>query len=616
MNINPIYFLSGVLVLGIAAQWVAWRLRTPAIVILLAVGFGCGYFVRPDDVIDAKVLFPFVSLAVAVVLFEGGLSLKLSEVRASGGAVVRLVTVGVLITWVLASWTAWKVLEFSPSLAMVTGALLTVSGPTVILPLLRHVRPAKRIGAVVKWEGIVNDPIGAVLTALMFEFAMTGGFRGQRTIGHALAMLAVTLASGAVIGLTTALGVVQAFKRYLVPDYLQNGVVLAIVVGVYVAANQMQSEAGLVAVTVLGVALANQRTVAVKHLIEFKENLRVLLISTLFIVLASRVQLNQMTALGWPAVVFVAAVILVIRPLAVAAATWGSDLKYKERLLLAWLAPRGIVAAAVSSLFALELSQITGRDNLSGASAAMVAQANSFVAITFLVIAATVTVYGLTVGPLARWLGLSHQNPQGVLFAGAQPWVLAVAQTLFDEGIQVMVVDTNHRRISAARMAGLPANYASILSDYVREELDLAEIGRLLAVTPNDEVNDLATLQFVELFSRKDVYQLAPQEASSQRQEATPTHGRGRTLFAKGLTHDEIAKRFAQGAAIKKTQLTDDFGIDEFKLRHGASAIPLFLVSESGILRIFTADQPPTPQPGQKIIALVDKQRDVEADGG
>jgi NhaP-type Na+/H+ or K+/H+ antiporter len=602
---NPIYYLTGVLVLGIAAQWIAWRLRTPAIVILLAVGFICGVFVRPDAVVQSELLFPVVSLAVAVVLFEGGLSLKLSEVRASGGAVVRLVTVGVLVTWVLASLAAWKVLGFLPSLALVTGALLTVSGPTVILPLLRHVRPSKRIGAVIKWEGIVNDPIGAVLTALMFEFVKAGGFQGDTTLGHALAMLAVTLASGTVIGLATAWGIVQAFKRYLVPDYLQNGVVLAIVIGVFVVCNQMQHEAGLVAVTVLGVALANQRTVAVKQLIEFKENLRVLLISTLFIVLASRVQIEQMKALGWPAALFVVVVILIIRPAAVALATWGSELKREERLLLAWIAPRGIVAAAVSSLFALELLQETGSEVIP---LELVEQADQFVAIIFLVIASSVTVYGLTVGPLARWLSLSHQNPEGVLFAGAQPWVLTLAKALHEEGVRVLLVDTNHRRISAARMAGLPASYASILSEFVREELDLAEIGRLLAMTPNDEVNDLSTLQFVEHFGRKEVYQLAPQEATSQRQETVPTHGRGRILFTKGMTHDEIARRIAQGATIKKTQLTDDFGFEEFKLRHGASATPLFLITESGKLRIFSADQPTTPQPGQKVIALVDKQ--------
>jgi NhaP-type Na+/H+ or K+/H+ antiporter len=610
LEIHPVYYLTGVLALGIAAQWLAWRLRVPAIVVLLAVGFVVGSFVRPESVISPELLFPFVSLSVAVILFEGGLSLRLPELRASGVAVLRLVTVGVGVTWILAGLAAWWLLDFAPSLAAVTGALLTVSGPTVILPMLRQVRPARRVGAVIKWEGIVNDPIGAVLTALMFEIVVTGGFRGEETLGHTIAGLSLTLIAGTGLALVAAALIIQLLKRYLVPDYLQIGFVLAVVLSVFVVSNRLQSESGLVAVTILGVILANQRSVTLQHLIEFKENLRVLLISALFILLASRIELRDVADLGWAGVAFVAILLLVVRPLAVFASTVGTDLTHRERLLLAWLAPRGIVAAAVSSLFALQLAGMAGPE---GPPAEIVQQASAFVALTFLVIAATVTVYGLTVGPLARLLDLSRQNPQGVMFAGAQPWAISIAKALHDEKIYVLMVDTNHRQIAAARMAGLPVCYASIVSEYVREQLDLGDVGRLLAVTANDEVNALATLQFVERFGRREVYHLAPPETTSERKETVPTHGRGRVLFEKGLTYEKLARRFAAGATIKKTPLTEDFTFAEFRERYGPTALPMFLLSESGRLRVWTAEQPPTPQPGEKLISLIDSDSEQVA---
>ena len=546
-------------------------------------------------------MFPLISLAVGLILFEGGLSLKLSELHETGTVVLRLVSLGLVASWLLAATAAWWILEFSLPMAVLLGALLTVSGPTVILPLLRHVRPAKRISSVAKWEGIVNDPIGAVLAALVFEVVAHGGLDSEHLASDSLLSLGRAVVVGVSLGVLGAWLLRYLLKHYWIPDYLQNPVFLAVILVLFAASNLLQHESGLLTVTLLGVILANQRDVAVQHVVEFKENLRVLLISTLFIVLASRVSISRemLVSVGLPTLAFVAVLIFAIRPIAAMLATFGSDLSWRERLLLCWIHPRGIVAAAVASLFALHLG-----------STEFAQQADAFVFVTFAVIVGTVVVYGLTLGPLANWLGLSRSNPQGVLFAGASPWVREVALALQEEGYSTLLIDTNPEKIAAARMAGLPVQLASITSELVLDAMDLGEVGRLLAVTSNDEVNSLATMEFSDEFGRAGVHQLAPPETSSERYQQVPAHRRGRNLFDEIATLVALERRHAAGDEVKRTALTDDFTYDDFLQRYGETALLLFVIDDGGQLIVNSTDEDVSPEPGQKVIALV---RNVEA---
>ncbi len=593
--------LTGLLALGIAAQWVAWRLRFPSILVLLLSGFVAGRFLDTQQLISDELLFPVVSLSVAVVLFEGGLSLKLSELRESGGIVVRMVTVAILLTWILTAAAAYWLLGYAPSLAMLLGALLVVSGPTVIIPLMRHIRPAGRIGSIIRWEGIVNDPVGAVLAVLVLEAILSGGF--EHAAGDTIRGLLVTALAGSAIGLIAASLLILMLRRYWLPDYLHSSVFLATILMAHTLSNLLQPESGLVTVTVLGIVLANQKSVTVRHVIEFKENLGTLITSMLFILLASRVEPSDLLAPGWAGVAFVAVLIVLVRPLTVFLATLGSELKPKERLFLAWMAPRGIVAAAVSSLFALELTSGRGAEVLPPE---VLEQASSFASITFLVIIGTVSVYGTTAGPLANLLGLAYRDPQGIFFVGAAPWVRSLAKAVQTEGFPVLLVDTNYQNIAAARMAGLPTCYASVLSEYVHEDQEFSGIGRLLALTPNDEVNSLAVIEYAELFGRAGMYQLALPETASGRRAPGTRAIRGRTLFAPHATYEKLEKRFAEGAQLKTTKLTEDFTFKDFQVRYGTNALVLFQI-EDGKLSIRTAESTSLPQPGQKLISLVDK---------
>jgi CPA1 family monovalent cation:H+ antiporter len=360
--------------------------------------------------------------------------------------------------------------------------------------------------------------------------------------------------------------------------------------------NRLAPEAGLVTVTILGVALANQKLVPVRHVVEFKENLRVLLISCLFIVLAARIRLDDIFSLGWGGAAFLVLLILGIRPLAVFLSTIGGELSLNERIFLAFLAPRGIVAAAVSSIFALEIVHHAHAPDLSGV--------DRIVPLTFLVIVGTVTVYGLAAAPLARYLGLAVKSPQGILFAGGDNWILSVAAAFHEEGVPVLIVDTNFRHVSLARQQGLEARCASVVSEYM-EDIDLGGIGRLMAVTPNDDLNTLAVLEFAPLFGRAQVYQLPFREVAAARREAS-FQIRGRYLFDKNATHSNLSHRTSNGAQVKKTKITEEFTFEDFLERYGESAVVLGVLSETQQLAISTADAPLVPKAGQTVIALVD----------
>jgi len=607
-----VYYLAIVLALGVAAQWMAWRLRLPSILLLLAAGFALGQvrgaegqkLFDPQHFVGGPLLLAVVSLSVAVILFEGGMTLRLRELREAGQVVLRLCTIGALVTFVLAAVAVHFLVGMPWSLAAVLGAILVVTGPTVIAPLLRHVRPSRKIGSIVKWEGIVIDPIGAVLAVLVYEAAFAGG------MNEAAMGLLTTLLVGVLIGTLTAAVLVFLLKRYWIPDYLHNPLILAAVLLTFTISNHFQSESGLLTVTLLGILLANQRFVSVQHVAEFKENLQVLLISSLFVVLASLLEPQQLLQFGLGGVALLVTLILVVRPASVWLATLGTPLKRSERIFLAALAPRGIVAAAVSSVFGLEIVHAAGDDVELAEAAAQMAP------LTFLVIVGTVTAYGLAAAPLARWLKLAEPSPQGILFAGASAWVRDLAQLVQEEGYQVQLVDSNRRNVAAARLAGLPAHSANILSEYAREELELGGIGRLLAVTPNDEVNSLAAIEFIETFGRAGVYQLVPADEGQRERIATSGHLRARYLFHPKATHSELALRFNYGSHLKKTALSSEFTWDDFQRRYGESAMALLLIDEDEKLIVCTADPPAAPKPGQTVIALVEREEkpDEEVD--
>jgi len=588
--------ISDVVILGVAAQWIGWRMRVPSILLLLVFGILAGPvfgWVNPVNLLG-DLLYPVVSLAVAMILFEGGLSLSVKEFRAIGGVVAWLVTLGAAITWLIGAIAAHWILGLEWPLAVLLGAVLVVTGPTVIGPMLRFIRPTGQTSAILKWESIVIDPIGAMLAVLVFQVILESGTQPVIVVAGTVLK---TIGIGTVLGLLGALILGFCMKRDYIPDHLQNPVAVMFVVAVFTGADLLQSESGLLAVTIMGFALANQKVVSVQHIVEFKENLRVLLIAGVFILLAAHLRPADLEQIGFASFVFLLVLVLVARPASVFASTLGSKLNIKEKLFLSWMAPRGIVAAAVAAIFALRLEEVG------------FAGAEALVPQTFFVIIGTVALYGLSAPLVARRLGLAKAQPQGVLFLGGHHWVRGIAKTLQDEGYPVMLVDNSRHNISAARMAGIPAFYASIFSDNVLDRVEINGIGKLMAMTVNDDVNSLAALHFAQLFSRSQVYQLMPEDDSLL--DAHSRHLRGRILFGKGLTHAALTEWFTDEAVVKKTKLSEEYGLEELKTRYAGKVLPLFMITEGGNLQVFTADSKIKPQAGQFLISLVLPQAEV-----
>ncbi len=586
--------LSSIIILGIGAQWLAWRLKLPSILLLLLFGFIAGPlsgFLNPDELIG-DILLPIVSIAVALILFEGGLSLKIKELPKIGGALLFLLTFGVTITGVITAIAAYTILGFNWQISILLGAILVVTGPTVISPLLRHIRPKRKVADILKWEGIVIDPIGALFALLVFEAILIGGFEEASISG--LIVIGKTILFGSLVGFSFGWLLIILIKRFWIPDFLQETVTLSLVVGAFVCSNFFQHESGLFATTLMGIAMANQKQVTVKRILEFKENLSVLIISFLFIILSARLDLTVFKNLSYTSLLFLLVLILIARPLAVFVSTIKSEFTLKEKIFLSWMAPRGIVAAAVASIFALRLSEKN------------IPQTEFIVPITFIVIVGTVALYGLTAAPVARYLKVAQSNPQGVLMVGGHTWALELAKVLKTNQFQVAIIDTNREDIYNARMAKVSAYHGSVLSESLIDDLRLEGIGKLLALTSNDEANSLACLHLRDLFDSKELFQLKPKGKSKATDKTfSPQYLRGRYLFGDKINFDYLDEKFSSGAIIKTSKLTEEFNYESYLKHYNNDVVILFIITEDKQLNVVTADMNLNPKPNQSIIAIV-----------
>lgn len=595
--------IAAIIVLGISAQWLAWAMKVPAILFLLLFGFCVGplaQWVRGDKLLNpdqllGNVLFPVVSLSVAVILFEGGLTLNLSDIRQVGRPLRNLITIGALATWAIISLSAIYVLRLPIQISILIGAVLIVTGPTVIGPLLRHVKPVGQAGPLLKWEGIVIDPIGAIVALLVFEAVQSPQKLEHLAVTMSIAILKTVLIGGA-FGIVAAVLLIILFRRYWVADYLESPLALMFVIAAFTVSNVLQDESGLFAVTIMGIILANQRFVPFHHVLKFKENLSILLVSSLFIMLGARLDVKQLQGFDWRTVVFLVLMLIVARPLSVFLSTMRSTLTPRERIFVSFVAPRGIVAASVAAVFAIRMRDLS------------IPQADRLVPIVFAVIVSSVLVYGLSAKPLARSLGLTANGSGGFVIAGANALARAVATALRQENRMVLLVDTNPSNISAARLANLATFPQSATSEGLLERVEGSGINQLLALTPNEEVNSLAALHLSRIFGRSSVFQLAAEKRKAKEGKQKVSHElTGRVLFAPTLTYESLDSRIARGAKIKHTKFSEAFTYGEYQHRN-PGATPMFLINELGDLQAITADMSIAPRAGQSILSLVDPQ--------
>lgn len=591
MEHNEMLLIAGVIGAGMVCQWIAWRIRVPAILPLLAAGFIVGPILglfHPQEEFD-NFFFPLVSLSVAVILFEGALTLNWNEVREVRFTVRNLLTIGAAVTMVGGALAARYIMGIPWNLAFLFGALIIVTGPTVIAPLLRNVRPTEKIASVLRWEGIIIDPLGALVAVLVFDWIIAGT---GATFSHGLLMFLRIVIAGLVLGVAGGYGIYLLLHNFLIPDYLRDITILAAVVGVFAVSSALAPESGLLAVTAMGIVLANTDLRKLREIWYFKEKLSILLISTLFILLAANITMADIQLLDWRALAVLGVVILVLRPIGVALSSWRGTLNINERLFLSWVAPRGIVAAAVSSLFVFELIELG------------IEEARILSPLVFLIIVGTVLIQGGTAKFVARFLGVSEADPQGFLIMGANRFAQELALALQEEDVTVRLIDANQSNVTAARMRGLEAHQGNLLSDFVETSVNLVGIGRLLSLTQNDEANALACKNFEDEFGSSEVYQLPPQ--LSERNGLKPNRYQlGRILFNDKATYERIENMLDLGAVIKKTDLTAQFGWKAFRQEYADSQVVVLMITRKDEALIATADRQLQPEAGWTVISLV-----------
>ncbi len=582
-----------VVLAGFACQWFSWRLKIPAILPLLAVGILIGpvfNLFHPGEILG-EMLHPMVSLAVAIILFEGSLTLDFKEIRQVKTVVQKLVTIGALITWVIVAALMHFVFNLELSLAILFGALMTVTGPTVIVPMLRTVRPNKNISNILRWEGILIDPVGALGAVLVYEFIVSS-MEGVG-ISHVGWLFFQIILIGSLIGYISYKLLEKCLEFHLIPEYLQNLATLAIVLFAFSLANYFAEESGLLAVTVMGIGLANSK-LHMEDILNFKENLTVLLISILFITLAAELNLDRLLASGAVAVGAYVIVQFIARPLSVYLCTLGSTLSWQERALIAWIGPRGIIAAAISALFALKLQEKG------------YAEADLLVSLTFTVIIGTVLVQSLTAGVIGRWLGVSDPEPRGLLLVGASPLARSIANELKENDVDVIITDSSFDNIRAARMDGLKTYYGNPVSEHADQHLDLIGVGRLLALSPRREINTIACMRYGIEFGRNKIFHIATTSDQVQMEKHhTAKELRGLTLFGDEHTFKKLSSLLNSGEMeMRTTRLSDEFTDSQYN-EMNPKAIKLLLVKASGNVIPFTSNTILTPKPGDKIIAAL-----------
>lgn len=583
--------LASIFVLGIFAQWLAWKIKQPAILPLILIGLAIGpvaTFFTPDgsklidgdSIFTGDLLFSFVSIAVGVILFEGGLTLNLKEIRSLAGTVRNLLIIGALVTFVGGGVSAHYIMDLSWEMSFLFGALIIVSGPTVIIPILRNVKPNSNVNTVLKWEGILIDPLGALVAVLMYEFILAS----KHGSGYPMEIFQdffVTISAGIVAGGLGAVFLYYLIKTKAIPDYLQNVFTLALVIFTFAFAELIHAEAGLLAATVMGIVLANIKLDELKKIISFKEDISVILISVLFILLSSRIDLVQVEKLGYPSLILFLVIILLVRPIGVILSTLRSNLSWKEIAFLSWIGPKGIVAAAVASLFSLDLAK--------DGTYVDPKEAELLLPLVFLIIVGTVVLQGSSAKFIASLLGVRRSDPTGILIVGANELARKLALKIKEYGVYVIVVDTSSPSIKEAKRSGLRTLESNILSDEIFNQVDFSKVGKLVSMTSNSGLNELACRWFEKEIGESNVFRLASKEETDNTNLPLSKN----VIFNSRVDFVTLVQLLRSKKAIEEKTFDSTSQLNEFMEQYGSTIIPLFFVSEQGF-QLITADTPRT----------------------
>jgi NhaP-type Na+/H+ or K+/H+ antiporter len=585
--------LAGIIVLGIFAQWLAWRTKVPAILPLILIGLIVGpistFFTSDGEkllepllargengivgIFPDKYLFSFVSLAIGVILFEGGLTLKRKEIAGVGPAILKMITIGSLITFIGAGLAAHYLMELNWAVSFLFGALIIVTGPTVIAPILQNIPLNRNVSTVLKWEGILIDPIGALVAVLVFEFIRSAE-GGVEFTSHALVSFFQILFIGLAMGAIAGYALYQLIKRELIPHYLLNVFTLALVLLIFVFSDLLAHESGLLSVVVMGMVLGNMDVPRIKEILSFKESLSVLLISILFIILAALINVDDINIIisDWRSLALFLSITLILRPLGVFLSTRRSELNFREKVFISWVGPRGIVAAGIASLFGLTLTTENPP----------VEDAEFLVPLVFMVVLGTVLINATTARLVARLLKVTLDGSEGILIIGANGASRMIGQYLQNLNRHVVLIDNNEGSVKKAEELGLEAYNVNIYTDDLGEQFELLDMGYMISMTSSADVNNYAVRKYQKIFGENGSFRLLTPDELKRNRSELPQQG----IFSYTddfLNLNEIARDYPQ---VHELEVSSKEDIERILDRTAVNThtAPLFLLTPDATL--------------------------------
>ncbi len=608
--------LASIIILGVLAQWIAWRIKVPAILPLILIGLFVGplsflwtgtdpsiKYIEPifsggSGLWPSDNFFYFVTLAIGIILFEGGLTLNRNEIKGIGGTIINLITVGSLVTFIGGALAAHFIMDLNWSISFLFSALIIVTGPTVIAPILRNVALKSDVSNVLKWEGILIDPIGALAAVLVFEFIHSGA--GTEFGQHAIIAFVRVLVIGFGLGFLFALLFRWLLQMKFVPHYLLNVFTLAMVLFVFVLSDILSHESGLLSVVVMGMVLGNMNLPEFKEILHFKETLSVLLISILFILLSANINYEDlMLLLDWRCGILFLVVILVLRPLGVLISTrTAENLGYNEKAFISWVGPRGIVAAGIASLFGIRLSgEIDGAEYITP--------------LVFMIVLGTVLLNATTARWMARVLNVVKSASDGILIVGAGLPSRLIGKFITDRGRHVILLDRSDTNVREARKMGMEAITADIYSEDLSEKFDLLDVGYLMAMTPSTDVNTFALDRLREDFGENEALRVLSSEELKNQGDINEHE----ILFSKTddyINISELARDYPEFHEIELEDL-ETFRSLLGKLRSTKRVLPMFYTNSEGVLKIIDAgvDLLPEDTGVQSLIYMGQKIEDL-----
>ncbi|GGB35171.1 sodium:proton antiporter [Virgibacillus dakarensis] len=588
--------------LGIGSQWLSWRYRMPAIVVMSVAGLIVGPFLgimNPQE--DFGTLYkPIITVAVAIILFEGSLNLNFKELRGLGRPVFRISTIGAFIAWILGSLTAHYIAGLSWAVAFVIGGLFIVTGPTVILPLLRQSKLKPRPAKILKWEGIIVDPIGALLA--VFAFEIISYLTDNDPSGVSLLLFFAASVFAAILGWAFGRGIGWMFETGNIPEYLKSPTVFIVVIMCFTIADEITHETGLLAVTAMGMTLANMGISSVEDMRHFKENMSILLISAIFIMLTASLNIDTILHIFEPRIIgYVVLMMIAVRPLSIFLSTIGTDLALNEKVLVGWIAPRGIVALTVSSYFAAILGDAGYED------------ASIITTLTFGLVFFTVVAHGFSIGWLAKKLHLSMEGRPGTIIVGSNTFTVELAKSLIKAKAPVIIVDSSWEKLRKAREAGIPFYHGEMLSEQTEYHLDTTPYEYLIAATDYHSYNSLVCTTFMPEYGRTNVYKVSPyKQIDSDTNDIVNKIG-GRILFGEEVSTEDLNQNIASGFVVRQTTLTDQYNYKQYVNERDDAAVLLYMIKPSGKIIFYAEEMKATPESGDIVVSLAPQDKKIQA---